>query len=99
LAQVNMTEAEYNEVAGPCIADQFFHIFSDSTLPIPEWIIEKNGSAENVAKSVPYLAEDGSLWAFARIYQHVGSEASWQLVPISNHAFSEQYRSYMQNNG
>ena len=94
-----MTEAEYNEIAGPCIADQFFHIFSDSTLPIPEWIIEKNGSAENVAESVPYLAEDGSLWAFARIYQLAGSEASWQLVPISNHAFSEQYRTYMQNNG
>ncbi|MBR6825598.1 MAG: M56 family metallopeptidase, partial [Oscillospiraceae bacterium] len=55
LAQVNMTEEEYNKIAGPCIADQFFHVFSESTLPVPDWIIEKNGSAENVAESVPFL--------------------------------------------
>lgn len=101
LAQVNMTEAEYNEIAGPCIADQFFHLFpeADPNRLVGRDVIAMSGSEENVAESVPYLAEDGSLWALAKIYQIAGSEFTWQLVPISNHAFTEQYRTYMQNNG
>ena len=99
LAQVNMTEEEYNKIAGPCIADQFFHVFSESTLPVPDWIIEKNGSAENVAESIPFLAEDGSLWAMAKVYQLAGSELNIQLVPITNHEFTDAYLTYTQNNG
>ncbi len=97
LAQVNMTEEEYNEIAGPCIADQFFHVFSESTLPVPEWIIEKNGSAENVAESIPFLAEDGSLWAMAKVYQLAGSELSMRFVPITDHEFTDAYLTYLQN--
>ena len=94
-----MTEEEYNKIAGPCIADQFFHVFSESTLPVPDWIIEKNGSAENVAESVPFLAEDGSLWAMAKIYQLAGSELNVHPVPITDHEFTDAYLSHIQNNG
>jgi hypothetical protein len=92
-----MTEEEYNAVAGAMFEDQFFHLFlsgGNGQVVYPSEILEKSGTPENVADSIPYLEADGSLWAYARIYQIAGSSSSWYLVPISNHQFTEGYQMY-----
>ncbi len=98
LAMAGMTEEEYASIAGPMFEDQFFHLFpvEESGLTVPDSILSKSGTPENVADSIPYLAEDGSLWALARIYQMAGSECGWYPVPISNHQFTEEYLTYAQ---
>ena len=97
LAAAGMTEEEYNAVAGEMFEDQFFHLFlggGDARLVYPSEVIEQSGTPENVADSVPYLEKDGSLWAYARIYQFAGSESNWYPVPISNHQFTGGYQAY-----
>ncbi len=100
LAAAGMTEEEYNAVAGAMFEDQFFHLFlggGNGQVRYPSEsseIIEKSGTPENVADSIPYLEKDGSLWAYARIYQIAGSSSSWYPVPISNHQFTEGYQMY-----
>ena len=94
LAMANMTEEEYAAMAGPMFEDQFFHLFPTDTLgglTVPDSILSKSGTPENVADSIPYLAADGSLWALARIYHMAGSEFCWYHVPISNHQFTDEY--------
>jgi hypothetical protein len=100
LAAAGMTEEEYNAVAGAMFEDQFFHLFlggGNGQVVYPSEsseIIEKSGTPENVADSIPYLEADGSLWAYARIYQIAGSSSNWFTVPISNHQFTEGYQMY-----
>ena len=98
LAMAGMTEEEYASIAGPMFEDQFFHLFpvKDAGLTVPHSILSKSGTPENVADSIPYLAEDGSLWALARIYQIAGSSSGWYPVPITNHQFTEEYLTYTQ---
>lgn len=92
LEQANMTEEEYELLGSRIFKDYFSRRF-----PEPEFgselyqeLMNKCGSLENVAESVPYFAEDGALWALVKIYQMAGSSYTWVHVPISNYPFDRE---------
>ncbi|MBP3413568.1 MAG: M56 family metallopeptidase, partial [Oscillospiraceae bacterium] len=93
-ASTPMSTQEYEQLASTLFKSHFFTLFPGLDPTFCYSIIEACGSAENVADSIPYLDEEGQLWAYARIYQVAGSSSTWRLVPMSGQVLNEEYEAY-----